>query len=120
MPKGDCLLILRDHSHVVECVAFAPASLIPIPSMAAAASGEASADADGKEAAKGEIKGIKGIIASGSRDKQIKLWDLATGKCVATYVRFVAYFVHCANCCARLDMTTGSEDCGFILAENSL
>lgn len=29
---------------------------------------------------------LKGYIASGSRDKTIKFWDLATGRCVATFV----------------------------------
>jgi platelet-activating factor acetylhydrolase IB subunit alpha len=83
MPKGECLQILRDHSHVVECVAFAPANLIPIPSMQGQGNSTAQ-DSESKETTK--PVGLKGFIASGSRDKQIKIWELATGKCVATYV----------------------------------
>lgn len=75
MPKGECIQILRDHSHVVECVAFAPPNLIPLP-------GLETNEKDGKE--KSGV--LKGYIASGSRDKTIKIWELATGKCVATYV----------------------------------
>jgi len=74
LAKGDCLLILRDHSHVVECVTFAPPNLIPI---VGATDGEAAKDKGGL---------LKGYIASGSRDKTIKLWELATGRCVATFI----------------------------------
>lgn len=84
MPKGECLQILRDHSHVVECVAFAPANLIPIPSMGQGGNSTAQ-DSEGKEGG-AKPQGLKGFIASGSRDKTIKIWELATGKCVATYV----------------------------------
>jgi platelet-activating factor acetylhydrolase IB subunit alpha len=85
MPKGECLLILRDHSHVVECIAISPPNLIPLPSMTGAPGSSAGgAEGDGKEKVGGG--GLKGIVASGSRDKTIKLWDLASGKCVATYI----------------------------------
>ncbi len=79
MPKGECVLILRDHSHVVECVTFAPPTLIPVPNATSTAE-------DAKDKEKAAVGGLRGYIASGSRDKTIKIWELATGKCVATYV----------------------------------
>jgi len=61
---------------VVECVTFAPPNLIPI---------FGTTENDAKDAKdKGGL--LRGYIASGSRDKTIKIWDLATGRCVATFV----------------------------------
>lgn len=71
--KGDCLMILRDHSHVVECVTFAPPNITGLV-------------VDDVKDAQDKAGLLKGYIASGSRDKSIKIWDLATGRCVATFV----------------------------------
>jgi len=72
--KGDCLITLRDHSHVVECVTFAPPNISVFGFVN-----------DAKEP-RDKVGFLKGYIASGSRDKSIKIWDLATGRCVATFV----------------------------------
>jgi len=67
--KGECVQIMKEHSHHVECVAFSPATLASIDSP------------DGKTY-KG--KGMGSFIASGSRDKTIKIWETATGQSIMT------------------------------------
>lgn len=62
---------LREHDHTVECIAWAPET-------ANAAINEA-AGADNK---KGAHQGP--FLASGSRDKTIKVWDVTTGICLFT------------------------------------
>lgn len=61
---------LRDHQHVVECVAWAPSGSNPSISEGAALS----SDKNGR------------YVASGSRDKLIKIWDVNSGACVITLV----------------------------------
>ncbi|CAD5126025.1 DgyrCDS14201 [Dimorphilus gyrociliatus] len=67
--KG-CKSELRDHQHVVECVAWAPSVSNPSISEGAALS----SDKNGR------------YVASGSRDKLIKIWDVNSGACVITLV----------------------------------
>jgi len=62
----ECKNELREHDHVVECIAWAPEA----------------ATAAIKEAAGTETTGP--YLASGSRDKSIKIWDATTGQCLAT------------------------------------
>lgn len=75
---------LREHDHTVECIAWAPET-------ASAAINEA-AGADNK---KGAHQGP--FLASGSRDKTIKVWDVASGMCLFTlyghdnWVRGIAF-----------------------------
>ncbi|PSN53308.1 Lissencephaly-1 [Blattella germanica] len=69
----ECKVELRDHDHVVECIAWAPEN-------ASSAINEA-AGADNK---KGAHAGP--FLASGSRDKTIKVWDVGTGMCLFTLV----------------------------------
>lgn len=116
---GHCLHDLREHTHVVEAIAFAPESAnrsIATTSVAAGAppgSGvSASALPDGAAAlppppggvpngtAGGEGGGHEGalltagggtapgwrFLASGSRDKTVKLWNATVGQCLMTFV----------------------------------
>ena len=71
----DCKAELREHEHVVECVAWAPES-------AHAAINEAA----GNDLKKGGRSGP--YLISGSRDKTIKLWDVSVGLCLFTLVRY--------------------------------
>ncbi|KAL7022869.1 hypothetical protein ACKWTF_012414 [Chironomus riparius] len=62
---------LREHDHTVECISWAPES--------AAASINEAAGADNK---KGQHQGP--FLASGSRDKTIRVWDVTSGLCLFT------------------------------------
>eukprot|EP01102_Stenamoeba_stenopodia_P008658 TRINITY_DN2516_c0_g1_i2.p1 TRINITY_DN2516_c0_g1~~TRINITY_DN2516_c0_g1_i2.p1 ORF type:complete len:402 (+),score=72.61 TRINITY_DN2516_c0_g1_i2:329-1534(+) len=64
--KGQCISVLREHTHVVECIAFSPATVIPL--------------VEGGKTPKGS----GAYIASGSRDKTIKIWDVGTGQSIMT------------------------------------
>lgn len=72
LTKSECINTLRDHTHYIECVAFSPATLQQLDT------------ADGKS-----YKGKAGsgvFLASGSRDKTIKIWETATGQCIMTLI----------------------------------
>ncbi|KYQ89824.1 putative dynein regulator [Tieghemostelium lacteum] len=81
--KGECLNTYREHQHVVECLAFSPANIIDIPgSMAATPESKSKV----KQGSGGNQLGTCGYLATGSRDKTIKIWELATGRCLQTYI----------------------------------
>jgi platelet-activating factor acetylhydrolase IB subunit alpha len=70
---AECKAELREHEHVVECVAWAPDCAVPYIC----------------EAANIDIKKIQHpgpFVISGSRDKTIKLWDVSTGQCLFTLI----------------------------------
>ncbi|XP_067138314.1 lissencephaly-1 homolog isoform X3 [Centruroides vittatus] len=67
----ECKLELREHDHVVECVAWAPESASP-----------AINEAAGIDNKRGFRTGP--FLLSGSRDKTIKMWDISTGQCIFT------------------------------------
>ncbi|XP_013772413.1 lissencephaly-1 homolog [Limulus polyphemus] len=69
----ECKLELREHDHVVECVAWAPESATPAISEAAGA--------DNKRGAR-----TGPFLLSGSRDKTLKMWDVSTGLCLFTLI----------------------------------
>jgi len=69
----ECKAELREHEHVVECLAWAPEC--------AHTSINEGAGVDVK---KGQRSGP--YLISGSRDKTIKMWDVSTGICVFTLV----------------------------------
>jgi platelet-activating factor acetylhydrolase IB subunit alpha len=64
---------LREHEHVVECIAWAPEAACTIISEAA-----------GQETKKAQRSGP--YVISGSRDKTIKFWDISTSTCLFTLV----------------------------------
>ncbi|XP_036330039.1 lissencephaly-1 homolog [Rhagoletis pomonella] len=62
---------LRDHDHTVECIAWAPdSSIIAIN------------EGTGVDNKKGHHQGP--FLASGSRDKTIRIWDVSVGVCLFT------------------------------------
>eukprot|EP00124_Ichthyophonus_hoferi_P003191 Ihof_evm5s263 gene=Ihof_evmTU5s263 len=68
----DCKMVLRGHEHVIECVAFANHEALPF-------IGELMAgDKKSKTVPTGDF------VATGSRDKTIKIWELSTGRCLNT------------------------------------
>ncbi|CAN0474420.1 unnamed protein product, partial [Ectocarpus sp. 12 AP-2014] len=70
--SGQCLHDLREHTHVVESVAFAPESA---ERTLATAVGSAGGRAVRRR-----------FVASGSRDKTVKLWNASVGHCLMTFV----------------------------------
>ncbi|KAF0313584.1 Lissencephaly-1 [Amphibalanus amphitrite] len=69
----ECKMELREHEHVVECLAWAPASAVPQITEAAGGDNKHSAHQGP-------------FLASGSRDKTIKIWDVGTGQCLITLI----------------------------------
>ncbi|KRZ61172.1 Lissencephaly-1 -like protein [Trichinella nativa] len=67
----ECKAELRDHDHVVECVCWANDSVIPHINEGTA-NGAAALQRQGP------------FLASGSRDKTIKVWDVSIGVCLFT------------------------------------
>ncbi|XP_033119059.1 lissencephaly-1 homolog [Anneissia japonica] len=69
----ECKAELREHDHVVECIAWAPECAHPVIN-----------EAIGAEIKKGGRSGP--YLISGSRDKTIKMWDVSAGICIMTLV----------------------------------
>jgi len=67
--SGECTAELREHDHVIECVAWAPET-----------SHQNICAAGGIEFRKNEKNGP--FLASGSRDKTLRVWDVSTGQCL--------------------------------------
>jgi len=66
--NGQPIAVLREHTHVVECIAFSPPNVIPLTEEA--------------QKAKKKIQTSATYIASGSRDKTIRIWEVATQQCL--------------------------------------
>ena len=83
---------MREHEHVVECIAWAPESAtaaIQEATAAAVSSSNTGAVEAPPAAASGAGKANKSnltgpFLASGSRDKTIRIWDVSTGLCIVT------------------------------------
>lgn len=73
---------MREHEHVVECVAWAPESATAAIQEATALAASSSNSAPTENHKKSNLTGP--FLASGSRDKTIKIWDVSTGLCVLT------------------------------------
>jgi platelet-activating factor acetylhydrolase IB subunit alpha len=69
----ECKAELREHEHVIECIAWAPESAYPNINEGA-----------GNDIKKGQRSGP--FLISGSRDKTIKMWDISTGMCIFTLI----------------------------------
>lgn len=71
---GEYKFVLRGHEHVVECAVFAPATAI-----------ELIKELTGLGSKEGSEKLVHSFVASGSRDRTIKIWDATTGQCLYTF-----------------------------------
>lgn len=120
MHGGQCLHELREHTHVVESVAFAPESAERTLSTAGSAGSEAGGGvaarkprANGTGGSAGVAWGEEGgegggrgrFMASGSRDKTVKLWNASVGQCLMTFVSAApvapCMSVWCVYCVSR-------------------
>jgi len=72
LAKHEVIHVMREHTHYIECLAFSPATLSVYEAP------------DGKSYKGKAVPG--NFLASGSRDKTIKIWETATGICVATLI----------------------------------
>lgn len=86
MSTKECKLEMREHEHVVECIAWAPESATQAiqEAMAAAASTTSAPNSENQSVKKSGSVGP--FLASGSRDKTIKIWDVSTGLCCVTLI----------------------------------
>ncbi|KAL0255636.1 nuclear distribution protein PAC1 [Cryptococcus tetragattii IND107] len=75
---GETKMQLRGHEHVVECALFAPVNAYPAIRELAGLKPPAANDTRAKS------PGV--YVATGSRDKTIKLWDALSGQCLRTFV----------------------------------
>jgi platelet-activating factor acetylhydrolase IB subunit alpha len=69
--KSECIHVMKDHTHYIECISFSPATLIEL------------------ETPEGTFRGNSApgnFLASGSRDKTIKIWETSTGRCILTLI----------------------------------
>jgi len=88
---GKCLHVLKEHEHVVEVVCFSDKKADAIIEKAVAKP-SAGPVADGKKAdslieSKDKSSEAGGAyLLSGSRDRTIRLWEVATGICLKTFV----------------------------------
>ena len=78
---------MREHEHVVECIAWAPESATAAIQEAISTSNVNMSSSGGSEQQhqsqkKSNLTGP--FLASGSRDKTIKIWDVSTGLCLIT------------------------------------
>ncbi|KAK4684340.1 platelet-activating factor acetylhydrolase IB subunit alpha, partial [Tremellales sp. Uapishka_1] len=75
--NGETKIELRGHDHVVECAVFAPVNAYT-----------SIRELGGLTTTPGDIraKSVGSFVATGSRDKTIKLWDSQSGQCVKTLV----------------------------------
>ncbi|CAN0368917.1 unnamed protein product, partial [Laminaria digitata] len=86
---GQCLHELREHTHVVETVAFAPDSAGR--TLAAVESGSPSSSSSSSLLSSASLSLSSSaragrFLASGSRDKTVKLWNATVGQCLMTFV----------------------------------
>lgn len=75
---------MREHEHVVECIAWAPESATAAIQEAISTSNVnvPSSGGGSEHQKKSNLTGP--FLASGSRDKTIKIWDVSTGLCLIT------------------------------------
>lgn len=84
----ECKAELREHDHVVECIAWAPETATSaIREATATNTGDGSAVNSSVSKLSSSAAALSGpFLASGSRDKTIKVWDVSTGICLFTLV----------------------------------
>lgn len=84
---GECTRTLRDHDHVIETIEFTD-SVAAEDNIRAMLSDQDGSKANGVEKKEDGEKATGAFLVSGSRDKTIRIWEVATGRCVKVLVCF--------------------------------
>ena len=93
--SGQCLAILQGHTNSVSCVEFGP-------------------DADSSNSSSG-----RNLVVTGSWDSSARLWDAASGRCLASLQAHISGITSVSFLCGGSRVATTSWDCTAMLWDSS-
>lgn len=92
LSTGSPTLTLREHTHVVESLAFPPVGTeVKLDDKCSSSSSSSSSTTTTNTTTIGKAgnsisgRAVRAYLVSGGRDKTVKLWDAVTGQCLSTF-----------------------------------
>ena len=86
MSTGSPTLTLREHTHVVESLAFSPVGTeVKLDEKCSSSSSTTTTTIVEKAGSSISSRAERAYLVSGGRDKTVKLWDAVTGQCLLTF-----------------------------------